>query len=34
MAGINGDYLRQNPDVDVFVMSEDFDNAIQSVERP
>jgi hypothetical protein len=33
IAGINGAYIRENPDVDVFVRNEDFDKAIESVER-
>jgi len=33
IAGINGAYIRENPDVDVFVMDEDFDKAIESVQR-
>jgi hypothetical protein len=33
IAGVNGAYIRENPDVDVFVMNEDFDKAIESVER-
>ena len=28
IAGVNGSYLRHNPDVDVFVVSENFDRAI------
>jgi len=33
IAGINGAYLRENPDVDIFVMSDDFDAAIALVNR-
>jgi len=33
IAGINGAYIRENPDVDVFVMNEDFDEAVEAVER-
>ncbi len=33
IAGINGAYLRENPDVDIFVMSNDYDETIELVTR-
>ena len=33
IAGINGAYLRENPDVDILVMSNDYDETIELVTR-